>query len=156
MTAILMISLSTPNTNYIRWQDIKPIAIKECKLYPHPLINYKMVRAIMFEESRVVTSKIEIFNQYAKSYDNCRGLMQVKPSTLEWVNLRLKTYKKKTFKLNDLYDVKINIHIGVWVFSYYLTEEDFNIKKALQRYSGNADNYAERVLKRYKVYGGEL
>lgn len=149
------LSLLNAKTNYIQWGHIEHMVIAECSLYPHEIINPEFIHAIMWQESRVVKSKIEIFDSYTVSSKGAMGLMQILPKTLEWYNNRRWIYHSlEPITTNDIYHIPENIRAGIWIFSYYLTEENYDIEKALQRYSGNAKNYSKKVLERYEYYKG--
>lgn len=82
------------------------------------------------------------------------GLMQVR-----W-DIHGPNIKKAFSKIKNKADFmkpRNNIHVGVWIFSYYLRSCNGDYKKALQKYSGGANSgYYERIFRISKQVSGGL
>lgn len=119
---------------------------KEIKLYSLKYdVDYKLVAAIIKVESK--------YNKNAKSHKDAIGLMQIIPSTGQWVSDIIGI---EEFDTNMLYDVDINIKIGSWYFKYLLN--NFNeTETALAAYNagfGNVSNWLKN--KKYSSNGQTL
>lgn len=80
-------------------------------------VNPALISAIIFVESR--------FNTAAQSHKGALGLMQIMPSTGQWVAGQL-SWKK--FLANDLLDPDKNLAVGTWYVAYlqnYFNENDY-------------------------------
>jgi hypothetical protein len=157
---IIVLSMINLFSKYITYQDVSNIIIKECNLYPSEKVNPYIVRAIMFYESRVVESNKELFDTQAISCKGCIGLMQISEIGLQEYNQKRYLYLKRNDKLSeyqkiikdDLFNPKINILIGIWIYVRFLENEKGNIKAALNRYSHHARNYADNVCMKAMDY----
>ncbi len=116
------------------------------------------------------------FDPNAVSRDGAEGLMQVLPSTAEWIDFRRGTQLTE----NGLFDVETNLDYGCWLLSFLLDRYDGNVRHALIAYNagfGRADewlknpelldesgniasipfaetrNYVDKVLDTEKIYG---
>jgi Soluble lytic murein transglycosylase and related regulatory proteins (some contain LysM/invasin domains) len=101
--------------------------------YPDKIITYSRangmnpstVSAIVFTESR--------FNTAACSHKGALGLMQIMPSTGEWVARQLDW---KSFSKNDLLIPEKNLAVGIWYLAYL--KRNFNQNEYLALASYNA------------------
>lgn len=127
-----------------------------------------LTAAVIWVESR--------FMPEAVSPKDARGLMQIIPSTGEWIagKIGLADFEEK-----QLYDPEVNIQIGCWYLGYLTSRFPDNRELVLAAYNagiGNVDkwlrnreysrdgnnldyipfsetrNYIEQVLKAYEVY----
>jgi soluble lytic murein transglycosylase-like protein len=100
-----------------------------------PLITQKLVDAIIQVESsgrpRVVSSKGAV------------GLMQVRPAV--WKRELQRERIIKTRKC--LFDPEKNINAGVYILAKYLKAAGGDLRRALEKYSGGARGYYEKVMK---------
>ena len=81
------------------------------------------------------------FNETAESNKGARGLMQITPTTGEWIAEKLKI---KEFNADDLFTPEINIMMGTWYFSYLTEKFDNNIDLAIAAYNagpGSVQNW---------------
>ena len=69
------------------------------------------------------------FNSSAKSHKDAQGLMQLLPSTAEWIA------KREKIKSYDLHNPRDNIMLGTAYFSYLLQKTDGNVEKAWIAYN---------------------
>ena len=69
------------------------------------------------------------FKSTAKSHKDAQGLMQILPSTAEWIA------KREKVKDYDLHNPRDNIMLGTAYFSYLLQKTDGNIEKAWIAYN---------------------
>lgn len=88
-------------------------------------VSSATVSAIVFTESR--------FNAAAKSRKGALGLMQIMPSTGEWVADKLAWPK---FTVEDLLDPDKNLTVGIWYLAYL--KRSFNQNEYLALASYNA------------------
>lgn len=95
------------------------------KHHPQP----KLVKAIIQVESR--------WNEKAVSNRGAIGLMQVLPSTSQWLT---------DFSKEDLKCPVKNIIAGTTILKHYQKTSP-NLRVALTRYSGGANRYYEKVMK---------
>ena len=144
------------------YRDIIIRASAEHGIDPH------LLAAIIREESR--------FRPRAVSPRGASGLMQLMPSTAEWV---AEQAGHEEFELSGLFDPDVNIFLGSWYFSYLLDHFDGDVPLAVAAYNGGlyrvknwiesgvwtgtvADmhnipttetrNFLARVLRSYRVY----
>jgi len=83
------------------------------------------------------------FDPFSESSIGAAGLMQIYQAP----NVEIKQNKK--------FDIKYNIEIGCIILKGKLETTNGDMSKALARYSGNADNYADRVytsIGRYSMF----
>lgn len=86
-----------------------------------------------------IIAKESSFKPTATSSVGAVGLMQVFP---KWHPEKIQGLSKE-----DLFEPEINVEIGTKILVEYLAWSNGDLAKALKRYSGNARQYAERVLK---------
>ncbi|HHY78739.1 MAG TPA: lytic transglycosylase domain-containing protein [Clostridiales bacterium] len=77
------------------------------------------------------------YNVTAKSNKGAIGLMQIKPSTGEWIGNQLRI---KDFEEEMLYDPEINIKMGCWYINYLIKYYNDNKHLALAAYNGGQGN----------------
>lgn len=81
------------------------------------------------------------FDEKAVSNKGARGLMQITPSTGEWIAEKLKI---KEFTADDLFLPETNIMMGTWYFNYLTEKFDNDINLAIAAYNagpGNVQNW---------------
>lgn len=81
------------------------------------------------------------FDEKAESNKGARGLMQITPSTGEWIAEKLKI---KEFNSDDLFLPETNIMMGTWYFNYLTEKFDNDINLAIAAYNagpGNVQNW---------------
>nr|WP_276575990.1 lytic transglycosylase domain-containing protein [Oceanirhabdus seepicola] len=79
------------------------------------------------------------FDEKAESIRGAKGLMQIMPSTAEWIE----SVKKFGYSnANQLYDAKLNIRMGCWYISN-LMEEFHDTEKAVAAYNAGRGNVAK-------------
>ncbi|WP_233853992.1 lytic transglycosylase domain-containing protein [Paraburkholderia sp. HD33-4] len=86
------------------------------------------------------------FDRFAVSVVGARGLMQVLPSQHQDLVLRT----------SDLTDPRTNVRIGSAILRDYIRAADGNIESALDRYSGGAKGYAQRVADHLSMMKAEF
>lgn len=80
------------------------------------------------------------FRSEAVSRDGAEGLMQVLPSTAEWIDYRRGTALSE----GGLFDPEVNLDYGCWLLRYLLDRYDGNERHALIAYNagfGRADEW---------------
>lgn len=90
------------------------------------------------------------FNKEATSSVGAQGLMQVMPEIHADLTARLLREKE------TLYDVGPNVKTGTYILAGYLREARGDLSKALRRYSGGANNYEDKVLRKKELFDGIL
>lgn len=105
----------------------------------HSLDPY-LVAAVIRAESH--------FRPDALSHAGAMGLMQVIPTTGEWIAEKLPF---EGFVAKDLYRPDVNIRFGTWYLRYLLDQLDEDIKSALVAYNAGLSN-----LLRWQSGGGTL
>lgn len=127
-----------------------------------------LVMSIIWVESK--------FKPDATSSKDAKGLMQIIPSTGQWIAEQL---EEPDYKEESLYDPEVNIKFGCWYFEYLLRVFDDDLELAIVSYNGGmgnvmkwledsrysddgknlkdipfneAKNYLERVLDTYEEY----
>lgn len=93
----------------------------------HPDVSPELVLAIMTTESSL--------NRKARSDYGAEGLMQV---------VR-RCHPEKLSKRESLLDPKVNVRVGTRILQQYISEKG-QVTEALAKYSGNASDYATKVL----------
>jgi len=104
------------------------------------------VAAIILNESS--------YDPYAVSSADARGLMQLLPSTGEWIAPKI-GISKNDYTADILYDPDINVHMGAWYISYLCQKYDGDpilIACAYHAGAGNVDNW----IKNYSTDGKTL
>ncbi|HZJ82831.1 MAG TPA: lytic transglycosylase domain-containing protein [Clostridia bacterium] len=96
---------------------------KEYDLDPH------LIMGMVWVESK--------FNPEATSPKNAKGLMQIIPSTGQWIAEQL---GQDDYEEGLLYDPETNIKFGTWYFAYLLRVFDGNIEVAIASYNGGMGN----------------
>lgn len=76
------------------------------------------------------------FNTNAHSSADAKGLMQVVEKW--WEHLILD---------RDLFDLEVGIPVGIEILQHYLVGTNGNLRKALEKYSGGATSYYEKVAR---------
>ncbi len=94
------------------------------------------VHALIREESR--------FNPKAESRSKAMGLMQILPSTGEWIAVKM---GEKAFEDDSLFQPKPNIKLGTWYLAYLLEKFDGNFILALTAYNGGPTNVTNWLKK---------
>ena len=98
------------------------------------IITPQLINAIIKVESN--------FNHKAISKKKAYGLMQVRYSV--WKDELKKRGIIKTKQ--DLFSKKKNIEAGTFILNHYLLKNNNDLRKALHKYSGGANNYYEKVM----------
>ena len=81
------------------------------------------------------------FDENAESNKGARGLMQITPSTGEWIAEKLKI---EEFHSDYLFVPETNIMMGTWYFKYLAEKFDNDISLAIAAYNagpGNVQNW---------------
>jgi len=77
------------------------------------------------------------YNITAKSHKGAIGLMQIKPSTGQWIGKQIGI---EGFTEEMLYDPEINIKMGCWYINYLLKYYNGNKQLVLAAYNGGLGN----------------
>lgn len=77
------------------------------------------------------------FNPLARSSSNAMGLMQIIPSTAQWIADKLNYGRIKSA---DMYTPELNIKFGVWYFNHLLNKFDGEYALAIAAYNGGPGN----------------
>ncbi len=93
--------------------------------------------ALIRQESR--------FNPQARSSSNAIGLMQIIPSTGQWIAEKTRAGR---FQASMLYDPDTNIRFGVWYFNYLVSRFGGDYTLAVAAYNGGPGNVS-RWLDKY-------
>jgi soluble lytic murein transglycosylase len=124
----LIISIGMLSLLYFEFpiKIIKPVIHKDIinKFSKHYNIDPLLVTSVIKEESN--------FNEKARSRSGAMGLMQIMPATAKDLCNELEI---KNFKIQDLEDPEINIHIGTYYLSKLLKEFDGKKILALAAYN---------------------
>lgn len=91
-----------------------------------------LVMSIIWVESK--------FKPEATSRKNAKGLMQIIPSTGQWIAEQL---DHEDYEEELLYDPDINIKFGSWYFAYLLRVFDGDVELAIAAYNGGMGNVAK-------------
>ena len=129
-TAVIIIALAVSLTPY-PWRLLYPLShqeliIKEARAAK---LDPSLVAAIINVESHWQTSAI--------SSKGAKGLMQLMPTTADWIASKL---GKDTVNEQDLFLPEINIHLGVCYFADLLAQFNNNATIALAAYNGGRGN----------------
>jgi len=92
-------------------------------------IDPLLILAVMREESN--------FSPTAVSSSGARGLMQLLPSTAEWI---VESKLNQSFSEEALDDPDVNITLGAWYLRHLLDQFDFDLAKAVAAYNGGPGN----------------
>jgi soluble lytic murein transglycosylase len=95
-------------------------------------VSSATISAIVFTESR--------FNTEARSHKGALGLMQIMPSTGEWVARQLAW---KSFSSSDLMDPEKNLAVGIWYLAYLKRNFKHNEYLALASYNAGSRHVSE-------------
>lgn len=114
-------------TDVVRARRLAYIVVSEAYRYGVPT---SLVFGLMMQETTNLDAD-------AVSVAGAQGLMQIMPRIWKPVLGR--------YFGNDLFDEATNIRYGVWILAHYLHRSGGNWELALERYSGGARQYAERV-----------
>lgn len=113
---------------------------KEYSLDPY------LVSAVIWTESR--------FSPTAKSHRDAMGLMQITPRTGEWAASLLKV---EGFKLDQLYEPRLNIKLGCWYLDRLRAQFNGDMDTALAAYNGGSGNVSKWLKdSRYSENGETL
>ena len=94
------------------------------------------------EDVIYATIKVESnFDPEALSVAGARGLMQMLPSTFEW--LTGDEHLSENLTPNLLYDPEVNIRYGTYYLKYLYTKFDYNWDTACAAYNGGEGNVAK-------------
>ncbi|MFA6449253.1 MAG: transglycosylase SLT domain-containing protein, partial [bacterium] len=85
------------------------------------------------------------FNPLARSTSNAMGLMQIIPSTGNWIAEKIGVSR---FQLSSLFEPETNIKFGVWYFDYLLKRFSGDYTLAVAAYNGGPGNVS-RWLEKY-------
>lgn len=105
----------------------------------------------------LVASIILIESKYykdAKSHKDARGLMQITPSTGEWIAKQIGIEK---YNSDMLYDPKANIRMGCWYINNLKKQFNNNMDLVLAAYNGGSGNVSKWLKdERYSIDGLNL
>ena len=163
LIAILFVTFIWSNSFIKKKLPIKYQEIVEETAQKYNLDKYFVYAVISTESS---------FRENAESHAGAKGLMQVLPSTAQWLN--------KDYKLNldaeNLFDPKTNIEFGCFYYSYLINKYKVletacaaynagpgKVDKWLTKYSSDGktldsipyketEKYVKRVMTRYEIY----
>lgn len=103
-------------------------------------LDPSLVAAVICAESR--------FRPGALSHAGAMGLMQIIPTTGEWIAEKLQL---EDFTVEELYQPDVNIRFGTWYLRYLFDQLDEDIESALVAYNAGLSN-----LLRWQSEGGTL
>jgi len=110
--------------------------------------NYELDPLMVYSIIKVESS----FNEKAESNKGARGLMQITPSTGEWIAEKLKI---ENFDSNDLFLPETNIMMGTWYFNYLTEKFDNDINLAIAAYNAGPGNVQNWLNDEKISYDGE-
>lgn len=110
--------------------------------------NYELDPLMVYSIIKIESS----FNENAESNKGARGLMQITPSTGEWIAEKLKIEK---FDSNDLFLPETNIMMGTWYFNYLIEKFDNDINLAIAAYNAGPGNVQNWLNNENISYNGE-
>ena len=114
-------------------------------VYPQKYSEYVTKYAQMYnvpEDVIYATIKVESsFDPEAISIAGARGLMQMLPSTFEW--LTSDEHLGENLTPNLLYDPEINIRYGTYYLKYLYTKFNYNWDTACAAYNGGEGNVSK-------------
>jgi len=121
----------------------KDIIIKYGQLYK---IDPPLLAALIRTESN--------FNAQAESSKGAKGLMQITPSTGEWI---ASTTGMKDFNEEMLFDPEINIRLGSWYIGYLKDYYNSSFELVFAAYNGGSGNVDKWLKdKNYSLNGRTL
>ncbi len=116
-------------------------------MYPLKYIEYVEKYSAMYNlDKYLVLSVIKAesnFDERATSYKDARGLMQITPSTGEWIAKQMNLVE---FSKDKLYDPEINIFMGTWYLDNLRREFNDDYVLILSAYNagrGNVNKWLE-------------
>ena len=135
------------------WSALEKVA------YPRKYSEYVTKYAEEFnvpEDFIYATISVESsFDPEAISRAGARGLMQIMPSTFEW--LTSDEHLGEHLTPNMLYEPEINIKYGVYYIKYLYTKFDYNFDLVSAAYNGGEGNVSQWLLdERYSDKKGGL
>lgn len=92
-------------------------------------LDEELLTALIYVESR--------FDQYSQSPKGAVGLMQLMPSTANWIADQL---GHSNFNLEDLDDPELNIKFGSWYFAYLYQKFDKDLIITIAAYNAGENN----------------
>ena len=114
-------------------------------VYPQKYSEYVTKYAEMYnvpEDVIYATIKVESsFEPEAISIAGARGLMQMLPSTFEW--LTTDEHLGENLTPNMLYDPEVNIRYGTYYLKYLYTKFNYNWDTACAAYNGGEGNVSK-------------
>ena len=114
-------------------------------LYPQKYSEYVTKYAQLYnvpEDVIYATIKVESsFDPEAISIAGARGLMQMLPSTFEW--LTTDEHLGENLTPNLLYDPEVNIRYGTYYLKYLYTKFNYNWDTACAAYNGGEGNVSK-------------
>ena len=110
--------------------------------------NYELDPLMVYSIIKIESS----FNENAESNKGARGLMQITPSTGEWIAEKLKI---ENFDSNDLFLPETNIMLGTWYFNYLIEKFDNDINLAIAAYNAGPGNVQNWLNDEDISYNGE-
>lgn len=115
--------------------------IKIKDIYPLKYYNYVDKYSTMYDLDKfLVLSVIKAesnFDKNAVSHEGARGLMQITPSTGEWIAEKMNLIE---FSVDKLYDPEINIFMGCWYLNNLRKEFKDNYVLVLSAYNAGRGN----------------
>ena len=119
--------------------------VADRKVYPQKYSEYVTKYAELYnvpEDVIYATIKVESsFDPEAISIAGARGLMQMLPSTFEW--LTTDEHLGENLTPNLLYDPEVNIRYGTYYLKYLYTKFNYNWNTACAAYNGGEGNVSK-------------
>ena len=154
------IKYRNPGISYQEHQRLVRTIVKEAK-------NLKISSAMKIDDRSInrvyfLTAMINVestFHQKSISRANARGYMQLMPDTAEWLNHK----KNKKIKINDLFNTKTNLSLGVNYLNYLITEFNdtrmvclaYNAGPGALRRGQYLERYWTAIVKSYRNLSGD-
>ena len=113
---------------------------------PEHIINEIYNEVNTYEDTDLLLAIIKVesnFNPLCKSSKDALGLMGITPKW--WLKELEKMGIVKSRR--DLYKIKNNIKAGSYILNKKIEKNNKNIEKALEAYSGKANNYSSKVFR---------
>ena len=139
ITVIIVISILLGFAVDLIWDSIEKSA------HPDEYLSY--VRKYAYEYNipeSVIFAVIKVesnFDTEAESVAGARGLMQMMPSTFEW--LTSEEHLGENLHKNKLFDPEISIRYGTYYLNYLYAKFDRNLNTALAAYNAGEGNVAK-------------